>query len=76
MRDVQLGGWGCHPCSYMVPGRDLASEKRGPEENLCYKTKVLLVQESYCLLHGKKKKRERFGFSENKEEMEDRIFFF
>jgi hypothetical protein len=25
----------------MVPGRELASEKRDPEENFCSKTKVL-----------------------------------
>ena len=35
------------PFSKMAPDRELASEKRDPEENVCSKTKVLLVEESY-----------------------------
>lgn len=41
-------GW-LTPFSKMVTGRELASEKRDPEENFCSETKVLLVEESYFL---------------------------
>lgn len=76
VRDVQLGGGGVTLAVIWFLAETLLQRKEARRKISVTKQRFCWHRRATVYYMEKKRERERFGFSENKEEMEDRIFFF